>query len=110
MPLCDFHDIHLPLLASIEKSKVSKFSEGTMDLPLFLFFRGKAKPHPLGSWESKDESRNGREKAASKRDRIFSGLLGNHSVPRSFFRAQAPVRRLLSNPINYAFVISQRVK
>lgn len=67
---------------------MSKFLEDTMDLPpcfffFFPFFRGKAKSRLLGSWESKDES-HGREKAASKRDRIFSGLLGNHSELRSF--------------------------
>jgi len=90
---------------------VSKFSEGGSFFLRFFFFsfRGKAKPNPLGSWESKDES-HGREKAASKRDQIFSGLLGNHSVLRSFFGVQASARRLLSNPINYASAISQRVK
>lgn len=86
---------------------MSKFSEGTMDLPPYILFfvRGKAKPRPLGSWESKDGS-HGREKAALKRDRIFSGLLGNHSTLRSFFGARTPAGRLLSNPINYAHVIS----
>lgn len=35
-----------------------------------------------GSWEFQDEPR---EKAASRRDCFFSGLLGNHSALGSFF-------------------------
>lgn len=37
----------------------------------FFFFRGKAKPHPLGSWESKDESQRAWESSFEERSNLL---------------------------------------
>lgn len=67
-PLCDFHDVH-PHSRSLKNPRYQVL--GRHYGSLFLFFRGKAKPHPLGSWESKDESQRAWESSFEERSNLL---------------------------------------